>query len=113
MQRRPLNISAALALAIERQVEHIIANAKAQCALQYRAARRGDVPDPSMSGPRFAAQTDFEDPEADRWREFSEALRPWSDFASSEVPFAGPAPEQRLDLWKRVHSLLRPRPFRA
>jgi len=43
MQRRPMNISAALAIAIERQVDDIIANAKTQCALQYRAARRGAV----------------------------------------------------------------------
>ena len=113
MQRRPLNISAALAIAIERQVDDIIANAKTQCALQYRAARRRDLPDSSVSGPRFAAQTDCEDPRAGRRRVLGNALRPWSDFARSEIPFAGPTPEQRLDFWKRLHSLLRHRPFRA
>jgi hypothetical protein len=113
MQRRPLNISAALAIAIERQVDDIIANAKTQCALQYRAAPRRGLPDPSISSSRFALRTDFEDAEADRRRIYGDALRPWSDLGGSEVPFAEPAPEPRMDLWKRLHSLLRGRPFRT
>jgi len=55
MQRRPLNISAALAIAIERQVEDIIANAKAQCALHYRATLRRGFPDPPSRTRRRAA----------------------------------------------------------
>jgi len=113
MQRRPLNISAALAIAIERQVDDIIANAKTHCALQYRAAWRRDLSDPSMSSSRFAAQTDLGDPEAGRRRVLGDPLRPWSDFAGSEGPFAGPAPEPRPDFWTRLHSLLRPWPFRT
>ena len=87
MQRRPLNISAALAIAIERQVDDIIANAKTQCALQYRAAPRRGLPDPTMSGPPPSPrQTDFEDAEADRRRELDDALRPGSDFARLGSP---------------------------
>jgi len=113
MQRRPLNISAALAIAIERQVDDIIANAKTQCALHYRAAPRRLLPAASMSGPRFGLQTDVDDSEADRRRECGDALKPWLDFAGSEVPFAEPTPEARVDLWKRRQSLLRARPFRS
>jgi len=86
MQRRPLNISAALAIAIERQVEDIIANAKAQCALQYRATLR---------------------------REHDAALRSGSKSLGSEDPVAQQTPGHLLDIWKRLRSLLTPRPFRT
>jgi hypothetical protein len=50
MRGRPLNISAALAIAIERQVEAIIAAAKAQCALKAAAALRRGFPVATISG---------------------------------------------------------------
>jgi len=78
MRRRPLNISAALALAIERQVEDIIANAKSQCALRYAW-----------------------EPIARANNESAEALlmgRAYGDFEPAII-----AP--RLDLWRRLRSL--------
>jgi hypothetical protein len=113
MRRRPLNISAALAIAIERQVEDIIAIAKAQCALQYREAARRGLADPSMPGPRFAAQANFEDPEADRPQELGDAPRPWSDFPGSDDPLPEPTLVSYLNIWMRLRSLLTPRPFRC
>jgi hypothetical protein len=114
MQRRPLNISAALAIAVERQVDDIIANARAQCALRYRAAPHRGFPDPTRSGLEgFAPPPDFEDAEADRRREFDDTLRLGSDLLASEAPLAESTPEPRLDFWRRLSSLLTPRPFRA
>ena len=114
MQRRPLNISAALAISIERQVEDIIANARAQCALQYRAAPRRGLPDQPMAGlAAFGPPAGFGAPEADRRRERDDEPRSGSEFPGSEDPFVGSTPEQRLDFWKRLGSLFTPRPFRA
>jgi hypothetical protein len=90
MQRRPLNISAALAIAIERQVEDLIANAKRQCALQS-----------------------LTDGEADRRREFLDALRSGSEAPRLKYPVGEPPSGQRLDIWKRLQSLFTPWPFRG
>ncbi len=109
MQRRPLNISAALAIAIERQVDDIIANAKTHCAQQYRGAARRDFPDPTMADlAAFAPPAELEDAEADRRREFRDALR-----FCSEDPVGESTPGQRLHIWQRLRSLFTARPFRA
>jgi len=114
MQRRPLNISAALAIAIERQVEDIIANAKAQCALHYRATLRRGFPDPTMSDlTAFALAADLEDTKVDRRREHDAALRSGSKSLGSEDPVAQQTPGHLLDIWKRLRSLLTPPPFRT
>jgi hypothetical protein len=104
VQRRRLNISAALAIAIERQVEDIIAIAKAH-SLQYRAPR-GGFPNPSMSGPNFAPHTQFHDPEADQGWTASDALRLWSDFPRSYDAFAEPTHLSESNIWIRLRSLL-------
>jgi hypothetical protein len=104
MRRRPLNISAALAIAIERQVEGIIANAKTQCALQGRGASRRGLPDFAMSDPAAGAPpARVEDIEADRRREFSETLRSWSA-PGSENPVGKSTSRQRLDIWTWLRS---------
>jgi hypothetical protein len=69
MQRRLLNISAALAVAIERQIDDIIANAKARCALQYTAAARRGLAEPKTpASAALAPPVDCEDLGADRRR---------------------------------------------
>jgi hypothetical protein len=114
MQRRPLNISAALAIAIERQVDDIIANAKTQCALEYRASPRRGFPGPTMSDlAAFALPANLGDADADRRREHNGTLRTGSRAPGSEDPVAEPTPGQLVDIWKRLRSLLTPRPFRA
>ena len=70
MQRRPLNISAALAIAIERQVEDLIADAKRQCALQRPT-----------------------DGEADRRREFLDVLRSGSEAPGLKIRSANLIPD--------------------
>jgi hypothetical protein len=86
MHRRRLNMSAALALAIERQVEDILTQAKTACAL-HRRAREG------------------EDGEA-----FDEAPRPGVDFAAAP-PVVEPARARSMDLWKRLRFAWAPRRF--
>jgi hypothetical protein len=114
MQRRPLNISAALAIAIERQVDDLIANAKRQCALQTRVTPRRGFVDPTMSDlAAFALLTGLEGADADSGREHGDALRPGSESLESEDLVAGPTPGQLLDIWKRLRSLLTRRPFRT
>ena len=112
MRRRSLNISAALAIAIERQVADIIANAKATCALQS-TARRG-LPDPAISDDDgYALARASEDAEAERRRELDEALSPGWQAAGLEDPGAEPRPARWLDIWRRLRFLFKPRPFRA
>jgi hypothetical protein len=111
---RELNISAALALAIERQVDDIIANAKAQCALQYCTTARRGFPDLTESDlAAFALPADLENAEADRRREHDDALRPGSESLESEDLVVERTPGQHRDIWKRLRALLTPRPFRA
>ncbi len=87
MHRRRLNMSAALALAIERQVEDMIAQAKTACAL-HRRAREGD------------------DGEA-----FDEVLRPGADLPAAAPPVVAAAPARSRDLWKRLRFAWAPRRF--
>jgi hypothetical protein len=49
MPGHPLNISAALAISVERQVADIIAKAKAHCAWSHRAAGRRGLRDRTTS----------------------------------------------------------------
>ena len=90
MQRRALNISAALAIAIERQVEEIIENARTHCALQCVANAEGDC-----------------------GREFREVLRSGSEAPGLKDPVGEPNSVQRLDIWKRLQSLFTPWPSRG
>ena len=114
MRRRSLNISAALAIAIERQVEDIIAKAKATCALQVDSAARRGLPDPTISDDDgYALARASEDAEAERRRELDEALSPGWQAAGLEEPRAEPRPAPRLDIWRRLRFLFKPRPFRV
>ena len=90
MQRRPLNISAVLAIAIERQVEDLIADAKRQCALQRPT-----------------------DGEADRRREFLDVLRSGSEAPGLKDPVGELNSGQRLGIWKRLQSLFTTWPSRG
>jgi hypothetical protein len=80
MQRRPLNISAALALAIERQVDDILAKARAACALQPCAHSAGDS-----------------------W-EIDNALRPSAGAATTVPLVVEPALARPMHFWKRLFS---------
>ena len=112
--QRPLNISAALAIAIERQVEDIIANAKTQCALHSRAAGRPGLPDPTMSDlAAFAPPADLGDAQSERHRDLDEAPSRGLRLPGSEQQYSAPTPGQRLGIWTRLRSLLTPRPSRA
>jgi hypothetical protein len=104
MQRRPLNISAALAIAIERQVEDIIAIAKAH-SLQHRSPP-GGFPTPSMSSQDLAPHTQFHDPETDQGWIANDALRLRSDFLSSYDAFAEPTHLSRSNVWIHLRYLL-------
>ena len=90
MHQRPLNISAALAIAIERQVEDLIASAKRQCAWQH-----------------------LTDAEADGRREFLDALRSESEAPGLNDPAGERNSGQSLDIWNGLQSLFTPWPFRA
>ncbi len=123
MPRLPLNISAALAIAIERQVEDIIAQAKAECALRIGRAAR-----PGLDGREaadFAPQAPIEALEPDIGLDLDEAAarfwfrqdidptpRPRSESRGSAPRFVGRVGGGGLDFWKRLRSLWADRAFR-
>ncbi len=127
MPRRPLNVSAALAIAIERQVEDIIANAKTECALHIVESTRSGLLDPTVESAAFAPQSPFEVPETDGhldeaaalfWvsqdgQDIDPPLQPQTDFKEPAPSVGERARGGRLDFWKRLRFLWASRSFRG
>jgi hypothetical protein len=109
MQRRRFNISAALAIAIERQVEDIIASAKAQCAQRDRVSPQRKPRKPPAAFERLTADDARAlDAAAALFMaspELGDALRPGSDSRGSQAPSLEPGSARRSFFWKRLHSL--------
>ena len=63
--------------------------------------------------PLWGDEKDSETTHAPRGRELDEGLSPDSQSPGPEDPRAEPTPAERLDIWKRLRFLFKPRPLRA
>jgi hypothetical protein len=97
MRRRPINSSAALALAIERQVEEILTKAKASCA-----SYSGFAGDDTSSGPQ-ARPAASEPKNCGKFEGAAHQTGP--AFPASEPPRAPLTPTRATNFWNFLRSV--------